>query len=360
MILLPAGTFTLDSATVTLSKKIVLQGAGMNATILSAASDPVLLASATFVTIQDLAITASTGVGIQFTSADYGAVRRYYANTIGTGVATSNSLGVVIRDSLFVAGANGVTIAHPSSVSEGGGLIQGNIFTGQTTASIIFASSGGWRIADNRFLAIAVNGINFTYAGASTITGLTITGNTLAACATSCITLGVTGGGLLTRVLISNNDLAPTGTGNGLVMSGTVSNTEIVGNQIGTLDTKFGISLASGPTNLLIASNYFHGPGSGTATGITVNAAVTGLRYLHNTYDSLVAVPFVFSTAAALIHDESGTALASLPSTASNGSLIYCSDCQGSQDAAYAAGTCIATGAHTGAFARRQNGTWQC
>ena len=119
----------------------------------------------------------------------------------------------------------------------------------------------------------------------------------------------------------------------------------ITGNICQISGSNTGFALATG-TGYDVTGNIFYG---GT-TGIALASGVGGI-FSDNYFVSTTTNYSALSTVA-IVKDAEGVAYAGLPSSAANGSQIFCSNC------APASSPC--TGSSTGSTALRQNGAWKC
>ncbi len=112
--------------------------------------------------------------------------------------------------------------------------------------------------------------------------------------------------------------------------------------------------------NVTISNNIIEELGANNPTGIYVLGATSHaglaapIKVLDNIISGTTAKYQFNATTNGIVRDLSGTALASLPANAANGSQMFVTD------ADPATGPCTAVGAQTGSTAFRQNNAWKC
>lgn len=124
---------------------------------------------------------------------------------------------------------------------------------------------------------------------------------------------------------------------------------------------RIGVDLVAGEL-ATIMGNEIRSTVVGTTTGINIAAAFASTLVGENNYNNIFTPVFNLS-GTTRIDARYGQTLAAIGvnmGAPANGSLIFCSNCKGVQDAGWAAGVCVGTAPATGAQARRIAGIWNC
>jgi hypothetical protein len=244
----------------------------------------------------------------------------------------------------------------------------GNFLNSWTSSGVLWQSSGGLRILNNKFQGGGV-GINLD---ATTFESsiLIVTGNSFENFAYYGVWAHVEPGGTFPLINITGNEFGTyhSGAQAGLIVDApTIKGITVTGN---TFNNVSGVgAFFNNGTNAAIATNSFNATNgvSGTAYGIFVASGFGQLTIGENDFSAtypIYSAPIysaASSTRMLLNYPFTWVQVTNWlsPSGASNGSRVYCSDCRGAADASYVAGAAC-TGSGSGAMAQRISGSWRC
>ena len=358
-LILPAGTFNVDPTLTTISVAAVVQGAGAFSSGTSGTNLVVSGAGTLFtvtkpVWFKNILITGGT-TAIAFSSVNGGGIDGLYlATQTGNAITVTTSNAYTLRDSSIIGYTTaGVAVTATAPGDGGDATITGCTFQGAINSSALtWTGGGGLRFNNNKILVITSStgaAISINAATATVTNDILIQNNSIEGAYAIGVHLTTTGAGVITSLLVNNNQFAGMSTNYILVNSASINDVSITGNTLvgGTAGITY-ILLTNLVTGI-VSGNIINGNG-GAPTGISVGAAATGVQIGTNKYTGLT-VNVASASATTTIAGNPATTLAAIP-TVANGSMVYCSDCNP------ASNPCSASS--TGAIAKRLNGAWVC
>jgi hypothetical protein len=345
--------FSLSSV-ITVSKTLTVRGCGMNSTVLNTTTRAFSFTSASRSSVSDLAIKGGSGDGIDVDLSDFFRIQNVYFQNQGNGVSFTSTAYAWVVNSHFENGGFGVSVDYTSTPDAGDGTMYGNVFVGQTVANIRVTNSGGWRIENNKLLQSSGTDLIVTATAASFSTGVYIIGNSIENCSVACISITGSAPGSVTVPVIVGNEISPLASAPAITVSGNAFSGVISGNNIVPISGT-GVNIGSGASDWVVVGNTIVGASSG-GTGISVASSVTGTKITGNSFNALVTTRYSLSTSGTLISDNSGFVFSGLPSSAADGSMVWCSNCSLTGNMSM----CSASGGTVGTMATRISGSWRC
>lgn len=358
-LILPAGIFNIDPTLTTIAVAAVVQGAGAFSSETSGTAIIVSGAGTLFtvskpVWFKNMLIRGGT-TAIAFSTVNGGGIDGLYlATQTGNAITVTTSNAYTLRDSSIIGYTTaGVAVTATAPGDGGDATITGCTFQGAINSSALtWTGGGGLRFNNNKILVITSStgaAISINAATATVTSDILIQNNSIEGAYAIGVHLTTTGAGVITSLLVNNNQFAGMSTNYILVNSASINDVSITGNTLvgGTAGITY-ILLTNLVTGI-VSGNIINGNG-GAPTGISVGAAATGVQIGTNKYTGLT-VNVASASATTTIAGNPATTLAAIP-TVANGSMVYCSDCNP------ASNPCSASS--TGAIAKRLNGAWVC
>lgn len=273
-----------------------------------------------------------------------------------TGIDMANAGFWTIRDSIISDCTIGIRSDNTQNFDSGDNLIEGCVIyrTGSDvtagTRGILHVASGGLKIVGTKVLGFEYGYYLNPRSGATYVIDTQIIGCSFEY-QTDCIRLETTNAGTsIAQFTLVGNQLFPRGAG--VHLKGNIGGGTVSANQIGvTFASGFGIRFGTDgtntPGNVNVSGNAITGNSSASTIGVqggyaprTNNNALSG--------NSISGVATEVIGWLGYIRDATYT-FANLPTDATNGSMVYCSD-----------GTIASpvAGGGTGCIAKRINGAW--
>jgi hypothetical protein len=364
------------SGTLNITKPLTIRGCGprvsylkttsQTATILSIDTvSPVMLHGFTL----DSSVTRTAGDHVKITSTAGGSNVNQYSRfsnmsflNAWVGVENLNCSQLWLTDCEFTTWGNTALVINSTAAPDNAGLTMlGGLFSSAATA-VTFAvqifTGGGNRFIGTGFLgaewAVVVNWDNT--ADSSEIQFI---GCTFAAHKTGSILVQRQGGSTktLSEILVSACQFQNPGTSAAIALQDAagvswIDRVTIIGNVFALGNASTSCILIAGTSKATIAENVFDGNGLATTVGVNFGAVVTDARLGGNLFFGL-ATNFGGTLSTSVIVTLPTNMLgAGLPSPISDGSVIYCTNCNPTTNPCTTGGS--------GALAVRQNAAWRC
>jgi hypothetical protein len=272
-----------------------------------------------------------------------------------------NQAWYVIRDSVWNSpgtfpGYIALRISSPYEDQVDEGTIANNIFSlpSQAFAGIYWTSGGGTRIVNNKILTADINAIGIYMDHAASPDGsadIFITNNSLEGGGKYGVYLESAHGSAVNNFTINDNQFGGFAYAQIQTNSSLIGNVSIVGNQFLAPPPQPYVAIAlAAVSGAHVADNLFdRASTTGDIVALYVGGGATDVTIGQNAYRS-ITVPLMGFSSTTSVKGLTDSTFAHLPA-ATNGSMLYCSDC-------IVATTCATGG--TGAFAKRLNGAWVC
>jgi Pectate lyase superfamily protein len=329
-IYIPTGTYRITSA-LAVNAGIHIFGDGMEASVLTPASSTVCLTvtTASPVIIEALGISYTTpqasGYGIGITAAggatnSLSIIRDVLISGAATGVLWTNS-AFFLMDHCFIQNFStyGCQVSNANDIDVGDSNITNCTFfnftgSGTTGAGINWLSSGGLRVENNKFGALAY-GILFTYAtdsgsSAPNTAQLIVTGNSFDTMSTAALSMArATATDVFNSVIVANNVMPDCGVGVSIPLDANgawVSFFIATGNEwIGAgSGSPVGFEIQS-TTTFNISNNTLFGNTNATV-GISVGSTATGGVIQGNNLSGTFATTIVSTGSSIRVLDNQG------------------------------------------------------